>query len=57
VGYIGYYRLINGAEKTIYMSKKQIEQHERRNRKGQYMGKGWRDNWDAMALRPFTDSL
>jgi len=51
VGYIGYYRLINGAEKTIYMSKKQIEQHEKKFRKGNYMGKGWRDDWDAMARK------
>jgi len=51
VGYVGYYRLVNGAEKTIYMSKKAIEQHERKFRKGENMGKGWRDDWDAMARK------
>ena len=51
VGYVGYYRLVNGAEKLIYMSKKSIEQHERKHRKGEYMGKGWRDDWDAMARK------
>ena len=51
IGYAGYFRLQNGAEKTIYMTKKQIEAHERKNRKGQYMGKGWRDDWDAMAKK------
>lgn len=51
IGYAGYFRLLNGAEKTIYMTKKQIEAHERKNRKGQYMGKGWRDDWDAMAKK------
>ena len=51
IGYLGYYRLVNGAEKTIYMSRKQIEAHEQRFRKGQYMGKGWRDDWDAMARK------
>lgn len=51
VGYAGYYRLVNGAEKTIYMTKKQVEAHERRFRKGQYMGKGWRQDFDAMALK------
>lgn len=51
VGYAGYYRLVNGAEKTIYMTKKQVEAHERKYRKGQYMGKGWRDDFDAMALK------
>lgn len=51
IGYAGYLRLKNGAEKTIYMSKAQIEAHEKKNRKGQYMGKGWRDDWDAMARK------
>ena len=51
IGYVGYYRLVNGAEKTIYMSKKAIEAHERKHRKGEYMGKGWKDDWDAMARK------
>lgn len=51
VGWVGYYRLVNGSEKTIYMSRKAMEAHERRNRKGQYMGKGWKENFDAMALK------
>ena len=51
VGYLGYYRLVNGAEKTIYMTIKQIENHEKKNRKGEYQGKGWREDWDAMARK------
>ena len=51
IGYVGYYKLVNGAEKTIYMTNKQIENHEKKNRKGDYMGKGWRDDWDAMARK------
>ena len=51
VGYAAYFRLKNGAEKTIYMSRAQIEAHEKKNRKGQYMGKGWRDDFDAMAKK------
>ncbi|MEE1352150.1 MAG: recombinase RecT [Clostridia bacterium] len=51
IGYVGYYRLVNGAEKTIYMTVKQIENHEKKNRKGEYMGKGWRDDFDAMARK------
>ena len=51
IGYVGYYRLVNGAEKTIYMSVKQIENHEKKFRKGEYQGKGWRDDWDAMARK------
>ena len=51
VGYVGYFKLINGTEKTIYMSRKQIEAHEKRNRKGQYMTKNWKDDFDGMALK------
>ena len=51
IGYAGYFRLKNGAEKTLYMSRKQIEQHERKNRKGQSMGKGWREDFDSMARK------
>lgn len=51
IGYVGYYRLVNGAEKTIYMTVKQVENHEKKFRKGQYMGKGWKDDFDAMARK------
>ena len=51
VGYAGYFRLKNGAEKTIYMTVKQIQAHEQKNRKGQSMGKGWREDFDAMARK------
>ena len=51
IGYVGYYKLVNGAEKTIYMTIKQIESHEKKHRKGDYMGKGWKDDWDAMARK------
>ena len=51
IGYLGYYRLVNGAEKTIYMTVKQIENHEKKFRNGQYMGKGWRDDFDSMARK------
>lgn len=57
IGYCGYFKLINGFEKTIYMSKHQIEQHERKHRKGQYMGKGWREDFDAMALKTVLRKL
>ena len=50
-GYCGYFRLVNGMEKYIYMSLKEIEAHELKNRKGKYMGKGWRDDKDAMCRK------
>ena len=57
VGYAGFLRLKNGAEKTIYMSIKQIQAHEKKNRKGQYMSKGWRENFDAMARKTVIRKL
>ena len=51
IGYLGYYRLVNGAEKTIYMTVKQIENHEKKFRKGDYMNKTWKDDFDAMARK------
>lgn len=57
IGYAGYFRLKNGAEKTIYMTVKQIEAHERKNRKGKDMGKGWRDDFDAMARKTIVRRL
>lgn len=57
IGYAGYFRLKNGAEKTIYMTVKQIEAHERKNRKGRDMGKGWKDDFDAMAKKTVIRKL
>lgn len=57
IGYAGYFRLKNGAEKTIYMTVKQIEDHEKKNRKGKDMGKGWRDDFDAMARKTIIRKL
>ena len=51
IGWAGYFRLLNGTEKTVYMNRKQVEAHERKHRKGQYMGKGWKDDFDAMARK------
>lgn len=51
IGYVAYYKLVNGMEKMVYMSKAQVDAHEQRNRKGANMTKGWRDNYDEMALK------
>lgn len=51
IGYAGYFRLKNGAEKTIYMSIKQIQAHEKKNRKGEYMTKLAREDFDAYARK------
>lgn len=57
IGYAAYFRLKNGAEATLYMTKKQIEKHEKRFRAGDYMGKGWRDDWDSMAKKTVLTAL
>jgi recombination protein RecT len=57
IGYAGYFRLKNGAEKTIYMTVKQIEAHEKKNRKGEYMTKNWREDFDSMARKTIIRRL
>ena len=51
IGYAAYFRLKNGAEAYEYMSKAQIEAHEQKYRRGDYMSKGWRDDYEAMARK------
>lgn len=51
VGWVGYFRMVNGTEKTIYMSRAQVEAHELKHRKGNYMGQGWQRDFDAMARK------
>lgn len=57
IGYCGYFRLVNGMEKTIYMTVTALEAHELANRKGKFMGKGWRDNKDAMCRKTILRQL
>ena len=54
VGYLGFFRLVNGYEKKIYMTVAQIDAHEKKNRKGRADAKRpaiWNDNYDAMACK------
>lgn len=57
IGYSGYFRLKNGAEVTTYWSVKQIQKREKKFRQGDKMGKGWRDDWDAMAKKTVLRDL
>ena len=57
VGWCGYLKLTNGTEKTIYMTKKQIEAHELKHRKGDYMGKTWRKDFNSMAEKTVLRKL
>lgn len=51
IGYAGYFRLKNGASKTLYMTVNQIKAHEERNRKGSYQSNLWKDDFDSMAKK------
>ena len=52
IGYLGYFRLINGFEKKIYMSVSAINAHEKKFRQGRGERPAiWNDNYDAMACK------
>lgn len=52
IGYAGYFELINGFEKTSYMSIKELEQHGLKYSQSYKKGYGlWKDNFDAMAKK------
>lgn len=59
IGYCAYFELTNGMKKTLYWSTKKINAHEVKFRKGkgQYQGKGWRENWEAMASKTVLRAL
>ena len=48
IGYAGYFELVNGFRKTVYWSKEEIESHRKRFSKS---GFGWKNDYDAMALK------
>lgn len=51
IGYVGFYKLINGCTKTIYRTVGAINAHEKANRKGDKPGWGWLYHWDSMARK------
>lgn len=57
VGYMGYFKLLNGTEKTIYRTIPQLNAHERKFRKGERMGKGWRENYEDMCKKTVLREL
>ena len=57
IGYVGYFQMINGMEKTIYMTVKQLEAHEKKFRHGDYMSRGWKENPDAMMRKTIMRKL
>lgn len=58
IGYFAYFKLINGFEKCLYMSKEQIEQHAKKFSKTYHIKSGsWQTNFSSMALKTVTRLL
>lgn len=60
IGYIGYFRLLNGFEKTVFWTRDQIDQHRQRFSKmssGSQPSGVWKSDFDAMALKTVLRNL
>lgn len=58
VGYVAYFRLTTGFEKTLFMSKAEIEAHAKRYSQAYKAGYGpWTDDFDAMAMKTVVKML
>lgn len=52
IGYIAYFRLTNGFEKSLFMTNNELQEHAKRYSKTYAKGFGtWKDNFDAMARK------
>ena len=53
IGYVAYFRLLSGFEKTFYMSKDELQSHATKYSKNyaKYNSGLWADNFDAMAKK------
>lgn len=56
VGYFAYFQLLNGFEKTLYMSKEEVQAHANRFSKAVSYGP-WKSDFDAMAKKTVLKSL
>lgn len=60
VGYVGYFKLLNGFEKTTYWTKQEIEAHRIRNNKNRNKTEltgVWKSDYDAMAVKTVLRNL
>lgn len=52
IGYAGYFKLVNGFEKTVYWSKEQVQTHAKKFSKTYSFANGvWKTDFDAMAKK------
>lgn len=60
IGYCGYFRLVNGFEKTVYWTKDEVEAHRIKFNKAkdkQSLNNVWRSDYDAMAKKTVIRNL
>lgn len=60
IGYVGYFRLLNGFEKTTYWTKQEVEAHRIRNNKSRNkteLSGVWKSDYDAMAVKTVLRNL
>ncbi len=60
IGYVGYFKLLNGFEKTVYWTKEQIEKHRidnNKNKDKKALSGVWRTDYDAMAQKTVLRNL
>lgn len=58
IGYAGYFKLLNGFEKTVYWSKEEIEEHAKRFSKTYSSKNGaWQTDFDSMAKKTVLRNL
>lgn len=58
IGYMAYFRMLNGFEKTLYMTVDEVKAHANRFSMTYRKGFGvWKDNFDAMALKTVLKML
>jgi recombination protein RecT len=58
IGYVAYFQLLNGFEKTVYWSKQQVENHAKKYSKTYNKASGvWKLNFDAMAKKTVLKNM
>ena len=55
IGYVGYFKLMNGFEKNLYMTKSEVEAHGKKYSKAYH--KMWTTDFDSMALKTVVKLL
>ncbi len=55
IGYVSYFKLVNGFESTFYMTTEKIEKHAKQFSQTYKKGYGqWKDDFESMALKTVT---